>query len=256
MRTSIIAVINAIAFAGVLTVNALANILPINGMNTGEVSALYPSLFTPAGFTFSIWSIIYLLLTGFTVVQWRLRAKPFFKELSGWYLVSCAANAAWIIAWHNLYIYASVAIMLVLLISLIKLFLLLQPLKLSALEYVLVRMTFTLYFSWICVATIANLSALLVSVQWNAYPLNAEAWTIILMLIAATLSVFITIQYRAPAYVLVTIWALFGIYMRWADTDQILIAKTALVSILILALTFLFSVIKFSANGRKSWHRM
>ena len=66
-------IINVFALMLTLTINALANILPINGMNTGELSALYPSLFTPAGFTFSIWSVIYLLLIGFVIVQKRFQ---------------------------------------------------------------------------------------------------------------------------------------------------------------------------------------
>jgi benzodiazapine receptor len=251
MRSSILAAANTVAFVVVIAVNALANILPINGMNTGEVSALYPSLFTPAGFTFSIWSIIYLLLAGFVFVQWRLREKSFFQELSSWHLISCAANAAWIIAWHYLYIYTSVIIMIVLLVSLIKLFLLFQSNTLSSLENVLVKTTFTVYFAWIGVATIANLSALLVSVQWSGYPLSPVAWTMVLIIIAAALSAFITLQYKAPAYALVTLWALFGIYSRWVDTDQTFITKTALISVGVLAIVFLFSVIKFQ-RARKS----
>lgn len=44
-----------VTFAAMLTANALANILPINGKSTGEVSDSYSNLFAPAGVTFSIW---------------------------------------------------------------------------------------------------------------------------------------------------------------------------------------------------------
>ncbi len=246
MNTKALAALNVLAFAIVIAVNALANLLPINGMNTGAVSALYPSLFTPAGFTFSIWSIIYLLLLGFVCLQWRLREQPFFRTLSVWFLISCAANATWIIAWHYLYVTTSLVIMLVLLLSLIRLFLVLQPQKFSTIETLLVRVTFTAYFSWICVATIANFSAVLVAMHWSGYPLSAAAWTMILILVATLLSVFITLRYNASAYVLVTIWALFGIYSRWAGSGQSLITITALVSMGVLALTFLFSIIRLS----------
>ena len=53
---------NVLAFILALTVNSLANIIPIGGQTTGEISDKYPTLFTPAGFTFSIWSLIYLSL--------------------------------------------------------------------------------------------------------------------------------------------------------------------------------------------------
>jgi len=42
----------------VLAVNAAANIVPLGGLNTGQLSALYPTGFTPPGYVFGIWSII------------------------------------------------------------------------------------------------------------------------------------------------------------------------------------------------------
>ena len=84
-----------------LTVNTLANTLPINGYNTGQVSAFYPNLFVPDGFTFSIWSVIYLLLIGFVVIstKWlwykedvvpgQLAAK-----IAPLFIITCLLNAA------------------------------------------------------------------------------------------------------------------------------------------------------------------
>ena len=123
MNNRILIILNALALVAVLTVNALANILPINGMNTGELSALYPSLFTPAGFTFSIWSVIYLLLIGFVIKQRSISGNTYFTELSLWFLLSCLANASWILAWHYQFLFASVLIMILLLFSLSKIFL-------------------------------------------------------------------------------------------------------------------------------------
>ena len=54
--------IMVIALFSVITVNALANILPLNNQTTGEISNRLPVLFTPAGYVFSIWSVIYVLL--------------------------------------------------------------------------------------------------------------------------------------------------------------------------------------------------
>ena len=51
-----------VTYIAMVAVNYLANALPLNGRRTGEVSDAYPSLFTPAGLTFSIWGVIYLLL--------------------------------------------------------------------------------------------------------------------------------------------------------------------------------------------------
>jgi hypothetical protein len=42
----------------------MATSLPINGIATGDISDQFPVLFTPAGYVFSIWGVIYLLLLG------------------------------------------------------------------------------------------------------------------------------------------------------------------------------------------------
>lgn len=244
----ILVLLNVLALIGVLTVNALANILPINGMNTGELSALYPSLFTPAGFTFSIWSVIYLLLICFIIIQYRILTKSFFTELSLWFLVSCVANASWILAWHYRFLFASVLIMLLLLYSLSKIFLLLQQANLTSfIEKAFIKLPFIIYMSWICVATIANLSALLVSLSWDGGFLSPVSWTISMITIACALGVFIVVRYREPAFLLVLIWAFFGIYSKWTGTGNNLIAITALTELILLAILFfifLFSLRK------------
>jgi benzodiazapine receptor len=233
-------ILNFLALLATLTVNALANILPINGMNTGELSALYPSLFTPAGFTFSVWSVIYLLLIGFVIVQRSVASKPYFAELSLWFLVSCAANSSWILAWHYQYVFASVIIMVVLLFTLVRIFLLVQAdSELTLLQKFFIQLPFIVYLSWICVATIANISALLVSVQWSGGPLSPVTWTITMTGIASLLGIFIVERYRKPTFFLVLIWALFGIYSKWNNTENQVIANAALGELILLAVLFL-----------------
>lgn len=240
MNKRILIILNILALIGVLTVNALANILPINGMNTGELSALYPSLFTPAGFTFSIWSVIYLLLISFVVLQYRVSTKFYFTELSLWFLVSCVANASWILAWHYQFLFASVLIMILLLYSLSKIFLLLQQANLTSfIEKAFIKLPFIIYMSWICVATIANLSALLVSLSWDGGILSPVVWTITMITIACVLGIFIVARYSEPTFFLVLIWAFFGIYSKWTGTENNLIATTALTELILLAILFL-----------------
>ena len=229
---------NIVALAAVLTVNALANILPINGMNTGQISNLYPSLFTPAGFTFSIWSIIYLLLIAFAVGQFVIKDKPYFKELSLWFLLSCLANASWILVWHYLFTAASVVVMLILLYSLTRIFLLLQNNVFSKIEWVVIKLPFLFYLSWICVATIANISTLLISMNWHGGFLSEEYWTVTMIVVATLLGMFIAFTFKEPAFLLVLMWAFFGIYSRWAETDYELISNTARIAAITLAVMF------------------
>ena len=96
-----------LSYIAMITLNALANILPINGENTGVISDSYPNLFAPAGYTFSIWGVIYILL-GF-LVFYLVREKntergservKAMDRISTWFIVSSFANAVWILTWH------------------------------------------------------------------------------------------------------------------------------------------------------------
>jgi len=207
-------------------------------MNTGQISDLYPSLFTPAGFTFSVWSVIYLSLIVFSIAQIKITNKPYFKELSRWFLLSCIANASWILVWHHLFTAASVVVMLVLLYSLTQIFLLLKRNSLSQKEWFLILLPFICYLSWICVATIANVSTLFISLNWLGGFLSPSNWTNIMIGIAALLGLFIANQFKEPAFLLVLMWAFFGIYSKWNGTENNLIAYTAMGSILVLGVVF------------------
>jgi translocator protein len=249
MNTKLLATLNLFALVIVLTVNTLAITLPINGMSTGELSELYPSLFTPAGFTFSIWSVIYLLLIGFALVQWKILSAPYFTELSLWFLVSSLANMSWILAWHYQFIYASVLIMVLLLFSLTKIFMLLQSVSITSLtEKIFIKLPFIFYLSWICVATIANISALLLSLSWEGGILSPVSWTITMMTIASALGIYISGRFREPAFLIVLIWALYGIYSKWNGTENNSIAITALAELSLLFL--LFFVFRFGLKKK------
>ena len=68
-RDSVRQWINVLSLIAMVVVNALANILPLNGLNTGEISDRFEIYFVPAGYVFSIWGLIYLALAGFAVYQ-------------------------------------------------------------------------------------------------------------------------------------------------------------------------------------------
>lgn len=231
-----------LAFAITLLVNALANILPINGLNTGEVSNLYPSLFTPAGITFSIWSILYLLQIAFVIFSWTTKDERVSKLLPAFILV-CILNACWILLWHYLHPGFSVLVMLSMLATLTYIFLQIQQeLFNKKKEYILVVLPFTLYFAWICVAAIANVSAWLVSLSWTGFGIEPEVWTVVMMVIAAVLAFYISAKFRAPAFALVVIWALVGIYLRWKQSEWIMIANVAIALCVILTGVFVYGV--------------
>jgi hypothetical protein len=214
-------IITWLLFAGVIAVNALANILPINGYNTGQVSAFYPNAFVPAGFTFSIWGIIYLLLfsytIGFTYYTLKQEQSPkafaFIERINIYFLLTCVFNMSWILAWHYLQIELSVVIMLLFLITLIQLFLKSTTMAnaLTTTQKFILQTPFIVYLGWISVATIANFTALLVAYKWIPLSIAPAYWSAAMILIAILLAVLMLKKFQAIAFALVVAWALWGI---------------------------------------------
>ena len=213
--------LNWVALVGMLAVNALANILPINGYNTGQVSAMYPNRFVPAGFTFGIWSVIYILLIGFVVMSSLLRwrkpgssADRLAGELSPYFIGTCILNAGWIIVWHYLQTTLSVLIMLGFLVLLIRIYLLLQSHRgnLTVAQHAWLYVPFVVYLGWISVATVANITAWLVGFDWNAWGIDPSWWSITMVIVAGLLGLIFIFRQKDVAYALVIAWALYGIY--------------------------------------------
>jgi hypothetical protein len=210
-----------ITYLGMIIVNGLANALPIGGRDTGQISNNYPNLFAPTGLTFAIWGLIYLLLAGYTIYQSGLFQKDhgasqekLFQKVNIPFIISSLANIAWIFAWHYQIIPLSVILILVILISLIKIANILRHEKLSLQEKLLVRLPFSLYFGWITIATIANITILLVSLGWNGGGIAPAIWTIIILLIGAAIGSIRTIYDQSVPYGLVLIWAYLGIWLK------------------------------------------
>ena len=245
-------------FIGVIAVNALANILPINGYNTGQVSAFYPNRFVPAGFTFSIWGIIYLMLLSYTIAYTFYTIKKakyekaflFIEKINSQFLMTCILNMSWILAWHFLQIELSVVIMLLFLGTLIHLFLKAQSenLQLTTTQNWVLYIPFMVYLGWISVATIANMTALLVAYNFTGFGIDPIYWSAFMICIAVIIAWYMLYQFKNIAFALVVTWALWGIHNQQGPTAPLLSNLTA-ASIGILITASLFAYFK---NRRKN----
>ena len=237
---------NILAFVFTIFVNGLANGVPLGGQTTGEISDKYPSLFTPAGYVFSIWGLIYISLTIFIVWQAlpQQRSNKYLAAIRIPFLASCAANGAWIFAWHYDLLALSLILMLTLLCSLIQIYRTLniglsnRPLT----ERWLVHLPFSIYLGWITVAMIANISALQIDQGWDDTGFNAMTWTIIKIAIAATISATVLHRRRDIAFMLVTVWACVGIAIEHSATPMVSGASSviALFGLLLIVSELLF----------------
>ena len=210
-----------ITFMAMIAVNALANILPINGITTVAVADYYPNLFTPAGLTLSIWGLIYMLLAAHTLYQLGLFHGKDEKmdcvslhKIGILFSISSLVNAAWIFSWHYMIISLSMILMAILLICLITITLSINTQRLTSKEKFFIRLPFSVYFGWITVATIANAVMFLVSFGWNGFELSDSTWTIIVLVFGMIIGMTTTIWFNDIAYGLVLVWAYAGILIK------------------------------------------
>jgi hypothetical protein len=216
-----IKILVAVTYLVMVGVNALANILPINGVNTGQVSASYPNLFAPAAITFAIWGVIYVLLGGYTLYHlglfrtWQdVNKGELLNKIGLLFAVSSLANVAWIFSWHYFKISLSMLWMMVILVCLIIMVRIISQARLSQREKIFIRLPFSIYFGWITVATIANVTTLLVSWNWNGWGITEPVWAIIIIIVGLLIGAATAIKNRDIAYGLVIIWAYAGIYIK------------------------------------------
>ncbi|MGV0835082.1 tryptophan-rich sensory protein [Mycolicibacterium thermoresistibile] len=232
----------SIATAATLLVNYLANALPINGQRTGDVTERIDVYFVPAGYVFSIWSLIYLgvlaysVYLGFMLMQRRSDSGAA-RAIAPWYLVSAAANCGWLFAWHYNQFPLSMALMAVLLVSLIVIYRIqvAHP-PATTVELWSVHIPFRVYLGWISVATIANATVTLDDAGWDGFGISEPTWGVVMVLVAAALGLAMSILYADIAYVLVLIWALVGIAVELHDTTSILVAALAGATVLAVSL--------------------
>lgn len=221
--------------------NYLANALPLNNKTTGELSDSYPNLFVPAGITFSIWGIIYLLLAAYCVVQFTGRDQEIIQKIGWLFAITCVLNSLWIIAWHYIKLPASLLLMTGLLISLIYI-----NITIKELPYGLIKAAFGVYLGWISIATIANVTALLVYYNWNGWGISSQVWTIIMILSGAVISSLTLYRLNNPFIGLAVAWAFIGIILK-QQSDYIIIAITSALAIIIVGIiTIIVFFRKFS----------
>lgn len=211
-------ILNLIALIIMVFVNYLANALPLGGKTTGAVSAEYSNVFVPAGFTFSIWGIIYLMLIIFAVLQFYEPHKQATEAVSWLFIVSSVLNVLWLFAWHYERLGISVMIMLLLLASLIWI-----NMRMSNLPYSLIKATFGIYLGWICIATIANVSAWLVSFNWPAFGIAHETWAVIMIAAGLLISAAAVFKFSNPFIALAVVWGFIGLSAKHQQTIPLVV---------------------------------
>lgn len=216
MKKNIIS-INAIALLITIIISYLSNASLLNGESMGSISAKYHSLFTPSGYAFSIWGIIYLGLFAFVIytgiTNKNLAQNKKVTNQIGWlFAFSSLLNSLWVITWIYEYTAFSVVLMLLLFVVLFKITLMLSTVKSENWQTKLfIQSPFYLYSGWISVALIANIASYLVKINWNGFGISATIWALLMIAIAAIIHLLVLWKKNLPVFSFVAVWALLAI---------------------------------------------
>lgn len=233
------AIANTVVIVALVVWNYYTTTTTIGGNTVGSLSDEYDNLFTPAGYAFSIWGLIFLALIAHGLFQVRRAFSDgednFILQIGPWLLLANLANIAWVWFWLNEVTWLSVILMLVILVSLIVCIVRLDMERWDAPLYTIlfVWWPLALYSGWIAVATIANVSAYLAKIGWDGGPFSEIAWTVILIIVAVAVNLFMIAARNLREFAFVGAWALAAIAVRHWDSIPTL-QWTALVGAIIL----------------------
>jgi len=260
MTPKILAVLNFIAFAFHLTFSYLVQLKYFSILDVGQVSARYDTVFAPAGLTFAIWGLIYLALFAFCIFHlYAAFAKADIQHTNldtkniGWlFIVNNIATGIWLLAWVNEQLLTSVILILIQLVTLIIISVrahISNPDRPISTK-IFTQFPLSIYFAWICIATIANISAYLKSLNWSGAGISDNFWVIIMIGAATLISLFVILVRRNIPFGFVVIWALYGIILKRqqvnpTDFENVINAAYAAFVVILLALIIrLFSGVK------------
>ncbi|MGJ3254471.1 MAG: tryptophan-rich sensory protein [Elainellaceae cyanobacterium] len=239
-------------------VNALSNVVPINGLTIGEISnsEFGGVMIIPANYAFAIWGLIYLGLFAFGAYQVSpaQRENPRLQRGGYWLAIACLVQIVWVFLFLNRLFWLSVVAMIGILLSLIRYYMRLGigAEKVSRRDRGLIDVPISIYLGWISVATVVNVASALYSVNWAGWGISETAWTMIMLLVTTAIAAVIAIRRVDIPYICVIIWAFVAIAVRQSDT--IPIAVTAIATSVILALIVLIR--RFMTNQTTKTRQM
>lgn len=243
MRNKTLQILSVFAFVSVIVFNYLAATGQLNNISTATISAEYPTQITPAGYAFTIWSLIYFGLLIFTVLQAlpSNSSKHLFVTLRPAFILNCAANCAWLAAWQYELIGISVILMFTLLVSLAWISSKVSDVS-TAGELLFVRAPFNLYFGWITLAAIINVSVFLVSSGVSTDSVFGTVAAVVLIVVAAALGTIVRFGLGAFSFAMAGAWGITAIAVKQSANTPVVVASA--VAVIVLLFVALWGVVK------------
>lgn len=256
-KVRILAIVNAILLVIHIAVSYLTQTSLLTKKDVSQVSDKFPTYFTPAGITFAIWGVIYLALLSFVIYHLMKAFRSTETDtanqelkLIGWsFAINNLATIGWLFAWTSEQLGLSMILILIQLVCLIYIHtrLRIHNAHKSMANKAFTQFPLSIYFAWISIASIANISIYLTSVGWTGWGVSAVNWSITMIAIAVMLAVWVINRRRNVFFGLVVIWALYGISTKGREVGSVEyepIIMVASIGIGIVALACMFGLIR------------
>ena len=224
------AILNLIFFIIAFTVSNLSQLKIFGGVTNADISNKYATVFTPAGITFAIWGVIYLSLFGFTIYHVvksfkddvHSEASQAILKIDSLFILNNIATTFWVFAFTYEYLLASMILIIIQLITLLMIFIKLNLFDIDKSFYnkLFTQFPLTIYFAWLCVANVANISLYLVSIGWHGFGISESVWAQIMIFVILLISTFIILVKRNVFFGLVAIWSVYGIQIKRIQIDE------------------------------------
>jgi len=204
LRQAVVLVSAIIAVVGAFIGSGAAGGTPIQNAAGGALAADATPI-APGGPAFAIWTPIYVGLLAYAVWQSlpKQRTDERQRRLGYPIAASLILNATWILSIQFGFLAASVPIIAALLVVLVWAFrITLDTRSKNVVETIVADGTVGLYLGWVCVATAANIAALLVAAGFRGFGLGADAWAVLIVSVAGLVGVLVAIRGKgrlAPA---------------------------------------------------------
>lgn len=255
-KVKTLAILNFIFFFIACFISNISQTKIFGGVTNADISNKYETVFTPAGITFAIWGVIYVSLFGFTIYHLiraykddvHSEASQAVLKIGNLFIINNIATTIWVFAFAYEYIFSSMILIIIQLITLLMIFIRLNLFDIhkSFINKLFTQFPLSIYFAWLCVANVANISLYLVSIGWGGFGISESVWAMILITIVTLISVFVVGFKRNVFFGLVVVWAFYGIYLKriGIDADEFqMVIRFILYGIILVAIVLITTLI-------------
>lgn len=212
--------LNFAAYIFMIVLNVVASVVGFGGETNSTISGKNPTTFTPAGYAFSIWGLIFLFLGFLAIFQMFPSNKVeggIVAKLGPFFVINMICNGLWSVIFAYQIFWLSTIVILCILGTLIYLYMNLgigtedtpAPADMHwALRFWCVEFPLSLYLGWISVASIIQLAVLFITWGWIS---GQDAGSVVMQCVAILLGLAMAIRNRDVAFNGVLCWALLAI---------------------------------------------